>query len=94
MERVDYKVDSVGMIKSWRIMKRAFIVAWSLLGFAEFRKCRNRLLYTVWFLAAVVETAIPGSDIPALDVSAETAIITLENWLPPNTFGAYVTLGR
>lgn len=74
-------------------MKGALVVAWSLLGFTEFRKGRNGMLYVVRFLEAVVEATISGSNVSAFDVSTETAIIALEGRLPSNTFGAYVTLG-
>lgn len=63
-------MDIAGMINSWRIIKRAFIVAYSLLRLAEFREGRNGTLYVVRFLAAVVETTIAGSDLSAFDVSA------------------------
>jgi len=46
------------------------------------------------FLATVVETAISGSNFSTFDMSTETTIIAFENWLPPDAFGAYVTLGR
>jgi len=82
------------MINSWWIVKRVFIAAWSLLGFAEFRKGRHGLLYVVRFLSTVVETTISGSNLSAFDVSTETAIVALEDRLPPNALGAYITLGR
>jgi hypothetical protein len=44
-------------------------VAWSLLGFAKFRKGGNGLLYMVRFLATVVETAISGSNFSTFDMS-------------------------
>jgi len=75
-------------------VKRSFIVAWSLLGFDEFRKGGNRMLYVVWFLVMAVETTISGGDISTFDVSTETAVIALESRLPSDTFGAYVTFGR
>jgi len=74
--------------------KKAFIIASSLLRLAEFREGRNRLLNVVCFLATVVETTISGSDLSAFDMSTQAAVITLKNRLPPNTFGAYITLRR
>jgi hypothetical protein len=69
-ERIDYRMDIMGMINSWRVMKGALVVAWSLLGFTEFRKGRNGMLYVVRFLEAVVEATISGSNVSAFDVSA------------------------
>jgi hypothetical protein len=50
-------------------MKRAFIVAWSLLRLAEFREGRNGMLYVVRFLATMVEATVAGSDLSAFDMS-------------------------
>jgi len=90
---MNYRMDIMGMINSWRVMRGAFVVAWSLLGFTEFWKGRNGVLYVVWLLEAVFEAAISGSNVSAFDVSTEPAIIALEGRLPSDTFGAYVTLG-
>lgn len=56
------------MINSWRIIKKTFVVVWSLLGFAQFRKGRNGLLSVTWLLAVMVKTAIPGGKLSALNV--------------------------
>jgi len=94
MAERDYKVDIVGMIDSWQIVKRAFIPAWSLLRLAEFREGRNGMLYVVRFLAMAVEATITGSDLSAFDMSAKTAVVALKDRLPTNTLGAYIALGR
>lgn len=64
-----YEVDIVGMINSWRIVKRAFIVAWSLFRLAEFREGRNRLSHVLRFLVTVIRATTSGSDLSAFYVS-------------------------
>jgi len=66
--KTDYNVDIVGMINSWRVVNRAFIVASSLLRLAEFRKGGNRLLYLRFFLAAVVKATISRGDFSTFDM--------------------------
>ena len=70
-EKGDYKVDVVGMMNSWQIVKGAFIdiVVWSLLRLAEFREGRDGMLCAVHFLVMIVETTIAGGDLSALDMS-------------------------
>lgn len=68
-ERMDYRVDIMGMINSWRVMKGAFVVALSLLRFTEFRKGRHGVLYVVRFLETFVEATVSGSNVSAFDVS-------------------------
>jgi hypothetical protein len=62
-------MDIMGMTNSWQFMKRAFVWAWSLLRFTEFRKGRNGVLDVMRFLGAVAEATISRSNVSAFDMS-------------------------
>lgn len=94
MGRIELQSGYCGNDKFVADRKESVCHGWSLLGFTEFREGRDRLLYAVWFRTTAVEPTIPRSDVTAFDMSTKAAVIALENRLPSDTFGTYITFGR